>query len=242
MLFTYWEGIKTPYINLCHKALKQHNPEFVVLTPESIRSEGLLPDLIDDPFYSSLMPAHRADLIRIRYLERGGMWIDSDFIPMHSFDNIISASNRQHKLFYYSDDFQPTNGILSAPPAHSAVLEWSWKNTIVFANLKRMNKVPTTSDGWCSFGANQLAVVLRNSIDPCQDLTRERVQPIAYNDMHKYFDYNDVKSAAWPAAYGYMLFNTGFPLWFKGKTEEEILTGTTLISYLFRLSLRLEKH
>lgn len=240
MLFTYWEGPKPDYISLCHQTLKRHNPDFTILTPADVREE--LKDLVDDPYYKALMPAHRADLIRIRYLRHGGMWIDSDFIALHPFDNIRRSAEYYRRMYFYSDDFQPTNGILAAPKNHSAVLEWSWKNDAVYANLKRMNVLPTTSSRWCSFGADQLAVVLRNPLDPCQDLTRERVQPIPYDRMDLYFNNSDVKGVAWPAAYGYMLFNTGFPSWFKAKTEKEIISDNTLISYLFRLALGIEKH
>lgn len=243
MNFTYWEGQCPAYITLCHETLARHNPDFVVLSKNDVDQADFMQDLVNDEFYWRLMPAHRADLIRIRYLEQfGGFWIDSDFIALNSFDVIAEASQRHHAMYYYRDDWQPTNGILFAPPKHSAIVEWSWKNTAVFANLKRMDALPTPHDRWCSFGADQLKVVLATAIDKCQDLTRERVQPIAYHSMERYWSTDDLRGNAWPACYGYMLFNTGFPQWFKGLSREEILSGPWLISYLFRLGLGLEQH
>ena len=243
MQFTYWEGTCPSYIQLCHETLKHHNPDFIVLSKEDVQECGFMQDLVNDEFYWKLMPAHRADLIRIRYLENyGGFWIDSDFIALNSFDLLEESSSRHHALYYYRDDWQATNGILIAPRRHSAIVEWSRNNTAVFANLKRMNAVPTPHDRWCSFGADQLKVVLVNAVDKCQDITRERIQPIPYHSMERYWSTQDVRGNAWPACYGYMLFNTGFPAWFKAVSREEIINGPWLISYLFRLGLGLETH
>ena len=254
--FTYWEGPKPDYIQLCHETQKRHNENnyglfhsscYTCLTPENLREFDCLKPYLDDEFYNSLHPAHRADIVRVKLLETyGGVWIDSDFISMNSFDTLINSSSRHHKLYYYRDSWQATNGILIAPPRHSIVVEWSRKIDCVFANLKRMKKVGNPYDGWCSFGADQLKVVLNVAIDSHQDLGWDRVQLIPYGDMHRYFQTEDqikdsLRSQVWPGCYGYMLFNTGFPEWFKNLSREEILNGPWVISLLFRLALGLEK-
>jgi mannosyltransferase OCH1-like enzyme len=191
------------------------------------------------------MPAHRADIIRIKLLEKyGGVWIDSDFIAMNSFDTLIEVSQRRHTLFYYRDSWQATNGILITPPQHSMIIEWSRKIDCVYSNLKRLQRIPTPNDGWCSFGADQLKVCIENAIDNHQNLGWDRVQLIPYDQLHRYFIKNpphDLRDHAWPGCYGYMLFNTGFPDWFKKESAETILKESWLISLLFRLGLGLEK-
>lgn len=245
MIFTYWEGKKHGFIDLCHQTLAKHNDDFKVLTPEDIEKEPSMEPFLADPYYKILMPAHRADIIRIKLLEEyGGVWIDSDFIAMQSFDTLIEASNRKHALYYYRDSWQATNGILIAPPKHSMIVEWSRKIDCVYSNLKRLHTVPTTSKGWCTFGADQLKVCIENAIDNHQDLGWDRVQLIPYEELHKYFfkaPQHILRDYAWPGCYGYMLFNTGFPDWFKQEKAEDILKGDWLISLLFRISLGLEK-
>lgn len=244
-VFTYWEGNKHGYIDLCHQTIAKNNSNFILYTPDDIQKMDCMSEFVNDPYYKALMPAHRADIIRIKMLEQfGGVWIDSDFIAMNSFDTLLEASIRNHSLYYYRDNWQPTNGILIAPPKHSMIIEWSRKIDCVYSNLKRMNKIPNPTTEWCSFGADQLKVCIDNAIDRHQDLGWDRVQLISYYDIHKYFIENtpdQLRSMAWPGCYGYMLFNTGFPAWFKEKTQDEILNGRWLISLLFKLALRIEK-
>lgn len=244
-VFTYWEGNKPAYITLCHKTLAVNNPGFKIYTPEDIEQMECMKEYVNDPYYKALMPAHRADIIRIKVLEQfGGVWIDSDFIAMNSFSNLIESATRQHALYYYRDSWQATNGILIAPPQHSMIIEWSRKIDCVYSNLKRLNRIPNPENEWCSFGADQLKVCIDNAIENHKDLGWDRVQLISYFDMHRYFvedEPNNLRHQAWPGCYGYMLFNTGFPQWFKEKTEEEIMNGRWLITLLFKLGMKLEK-
>ena len=136
-MIAYWEGPKPAYIELCHETLLRHNPQMKIHTPESIRELNLIPQYIDDPYYIKLCPAHKADIIRIKYLEQyGGFWIDSDFIACNSFDVLIRSSTLNNALYYYRDSWVATNGILIAPKYHTMIFEWSKKIDCVFANLK----------------------------------------------------------------------------------------------------------
>lgn len=240
-MIAYWEGKKPDYIGLCHETLLRHNPGMVVHTPESIRELGFMNDYLDDPFYNLLCPAHRADIIRIKFLEKyGGFWIDSDFIACNSFDTLIRSSNLRNALYYYRDSWVATNGILIAPKYHSMIFEWSRKIDCVFANLKRYG---SPNIPWTSFGADQLKVVIDNAIDNHNDLGWDRVQLVSYHDVNRFFDIESVRDKSWPGCYGYMLFNsTGIPKWFKELSETEILEGKWMISHLFRVALGLDKH
>jgi hypothetical protein len=244
-VFTYWEGNCYGYIQLCHDTLKRHNKEFTLLTPDDVKNEPAMERFINDEYYNSLMPAHRADIIRIKYLEKyGGVWIDSDFIAMNSFDVLIEASTRLHSLYYYRDSWQATNGILIAPKNHSMIVEWSRKIDCVYSNLKRHNRIPNPNNNWCAFGADQLKVCIDNAIDRHQDLGWDRVQLIPYGDLSRYFltrsNMSDFRDIAWPGCYGYMLFNTGFPDWFKKVSKQEVMDGDWFITFLFKLALGLE--
>jgi Capsular polysaccharide synthesis protein len=242
-VFTYWEGPKTAYIDLCHQTLRRHNGDdgFTVYSPDLVRqraTQHLRSTYLDDPYFSSLMPAHRADIIRVELLAAyGGCWIDSDFISMNSFSPLIRSARNRDALYYYSEKYGPTNGVLVSPSGHSMIVEWGQKNLSVFRNLKRMGIIPSPDDRWTSWGKDQLNVVIANSVDPHADLGWDRVQPISYEDLGRFFDTDDIDEKAWTGCYGYMLYNTMFPAWFKQLTHDEILSGPWLISELFRRAL-----
>lgn len=239
-VFSYWEGSMPDYIGLCHDTLKRVN-DGVVHTPETIRQSGLLDKYIDDPYFQAMCPAHRADIIRIKLLEeQGGCWVDSDFISLNSLEPLVEFATRKNALLYYRDSWVATNGILIAPPRHMMVTEWSRKIDAVFANLKRHNQKEIP---WTSFGADQLKVVIGNALESHFDLGWDRVQLVPYAETGRFFITENVRDHSWPAAYGYMLFNsTGIPAWFKNLSRESILSGKWMISHLFRVALGLDTH
>lgn len=241
-IFTFWEGPKPAYISLCHKSLLRQNAGRA-----RIYDYSTLPDYLQeftkDPFFHTLCLPHQADIIRVMLLEReGGMWVDSDFIHLNPMWPLVQTAERQHKLLYYAEKHGPTNGVLAAPPSHLIVSEWAKKIRAVYSNFKRRGRIPTSGE-WTSFGQDQMKVLLPIALEPHQDLGWDRVQLIDYYSKDRFFRAENVKENAWPAAYGYMLFNSsGIPDWFRGLTEQQILNGPWLISYLFRLAFQLESH
>ena len=246
-VFTYWEGPKPDYIDLCHQTIRKANGNcFTVLTPESVGEYIDIPYYYYDDHYdywNSLMPAHRADLIRVEVLSQfGGVWIDSDFIALNSFKPLIEASERNHALYYYHDGDRYTNGFLCAPFNHSMMIEWARNNFAVFLNLKTMGIVPSPNNRWTSFGADQLDAVREHAVDDHRDVSHRRIGPIRYRDMDRFFETENLTGTVWGAAYGYMLFNTGFPEWFKKLDRDQILEGPWMISRLFRFALGLSQN
>lgn len=240
--FTYWEGPKPAFIEMCHELMEMHNIMFKVYTENDIRN-GAVPgieDYVNEPLFWKLHPAHRADIIRVKALHNndGGYWVDSDFICLNNLNPLYDISFNTGKFLYYADSWGPTNGILFAPPGHSLITEWSRKIDAVFAGFVRRGEIPHSSQ-WTIFGADQMRVLLPIALEPVQDLGWDRVQLISYQKRESMFETDNVKDKAWMAAYGYMLFNTtGIPDWFRTLNKQDILNGPWLISEIFRIAYK----
>lgn len=75
--FTYWEGKKKPYIELCFKTMEKYCPEIIRLDENTCR------DYVDLPKEYDRIGAinHKVDYLKAKLiLEHGGWWFDADTI------------------------------------------------------------------------------------------------------------------------------------------------------------------
>jgi hypothetical protein len=243
-VWTFWEGSRPAYIELCHDTLRKHVAEkdLHILDYEGVRK--WLPELdIDDPYWRSMMYAHQADIIRVKLLEKyGGTWIDADYICLNPFTPLLQTAGRGY-LLYYKDGHRPTNGILIARRDHPIISEWSRKLDCVYRNHRRLGIHCDPFHRWTAYGGDQMEAVLRNALEPHADIDWDRVQLIPYKQLSRFFEADGcLEDKIWPGAYGYMLFNTGFPDWFKGLSRDQVLTGPWVISLIFQYALRMKDY
>ncbi len=79
-IFTYWEGQKPEYINVCIKTMRQYCENFTLLTPENV-DKYLDGSGLHDNWKRLKNIAHRADCIRVAIINKyGGWWIDCDTV------------------------------------------------------------------------------------------------------------------------------------------------------------------
>lgn len=239
-LFSYWEGKKPAYIEMCEESITKNNPGFMVLGLEDL--PRVMPEYASvwgSPFFNAMVPAHRADVVRALYLRPGGAaWIDLDFVCFHSLDPLMGVAEREGKFLYYNDSWGPTNGFLIAPAGHLMAREYADKVLTVYKNMEA-TQVPTKIP-WTGMGADQLKACLAEALAPHADLKSSRVQLIAWEHRHKFFEQAppaELKLRVWPQAYGYMLYNNSFTPAFKGRTRAEILAEPTVIGEIFRTAL-----
>lgn len=78
-VFTYWDGPRSPIIQLCLESLTRHLDAQVV-TPDWVTAHG--GGWIFER-YGKLMKAYQSDLVRLWLLENhGGIWVDADTVAL----------------------------------------------------------------------------------------------------------------------------------------------------------------
>lgn len=233
-LFTFWEGPRPAYIDLCLETRDRHSPGHTILT----YADGL--GRPRDSYFMAMQKAHQADLIRVDVIEQeGGIWADADCIFLGNPSDMVDPTSKD--LLYYSDGGDLANGFFAAPKWHLVMREWRRLNWVVFENHKRMGTSPHNIP-WRSFGTDQMNQVIRKDpLGPIRSVGVHRVQPIYWPERDKFFEVVEDPLqqwlSVWRGAYAYMLFNNTFPAWFKALSRDEILRGPWRISAIFRAAL-----
>lgn len=84
-VWTYWEGPRSPMIDLCIATMARHNADFLVADPGFVRAADGGDELWE--FAKDLPIPQRSDLMRLFILHRhGGIWTDTDCIQIAPFD------------------------------------------------------------------------------------------------------------------------------------------------------------
>lgn len=83
-IWSYWEGPRPPFIDLCWRTVQRHNQDARLVGPDDVSAMGgrsILESSVGLPH------AIRADLVRAWLLyTHGGIWLDSDVICLAPFD------------------------------------------------------------------------------------------------------------------------------------------------------------
>lgn len=84
-VWTYWEGDKSPFMQLCLDTMERHNADFRIADPDFVRSMDGGEEAWD--LVADLPVPQRSDYLRLFILHRfGGIWTDSDCIQVDRFD------------------------------------------------------------------------------------------------------------------------------------------------------------
>jgi len=118
-LYTYWEGKKHGYIDLCQKSLKNSGMDVVILGHD------------DYPELNGMKINHKTDYLKAwLILENGGFWIDADMIVMKDLKPLIKLVEKH--------GFAGIPGFFGATRGNKLVERW-------FEAMKKV-KDPTFSD------------------------------------------------------------------------------------------------
>ena len=127
-VWSYWEGTKPALVEDCLATWEKHlgifGWEINVLTPETIQQF----DIIKPESYDSLLPAHRADVIRLSLLySHGGLWLDASIYLTENVDWLINKPVSICGVQYWKNNNPASyieNWILYSQPNNKAVLLW----------------------------------------------------------------------------------------------------------------------
>lgn len=151
-VFSYWEGPKPEYIDVCIKSMARViGQAFHLVTPANI--DEWLPDNMLHPAYKTLpQPALRADAIRAALLAtHGGWWWDADTIALHSPDWLLRRYPDAEAIYGIWDrnPIRVFNGYIWIRPGSEISSQWlQHVNDALAANPNDVS--------WCSLGEKLL--------------------------------------------------------------------------------------
>ena len=146
-VWTYWEGSKLPYIDVCLQSMKRvcnhFGINFYIVTPETV-SSFISPGTLHKNYLKLRQPALKADCIRAALLvEHGGWWWDADTIALKP---PLILKNKE--AIYMVWDKAPTrvlNGYIYFQKGHPTAIAWLEKiNQMLASDVEAID--------WCDLG------------------------------------------------------------------------------------------
>jgi len=235
-VFTYWEGPKSPLINLCLQSIVKNIPGIEVWTLAQFEAAYAAdPSNKLGPWeqIAAKKPNTQSDLLRYWLLSTyGGIWVDADFIAFRDIRPVWDATADYigYRIgFRTSKNAMPFTAIMGASPASPVVAaQVATAATFMSGTRKMRNK-------------NSLGPRLTREVLKAQPNTkavwieRKLIHPIRWFKFKGKPLGNDAFPFD-PNAYGLMLVHRVVAR-FRKHTEEELLRDQTVIGQAFRKAL-----
>lgn len=238
-IFQYWESTPAapPYVELCFETVQRHlgAAERVLLDEETIKD--WLPDL--DPSWRRFAePAHRADYVRARLLERyGGIWLDADVIALKDLSGLYTEDAADVALLgWINVEGLIAVNLLAAPAGSPVVRAWVVAQQRILASEAARSPGPIEVS-WSALGSDSITASATEGatrfLDPA------RVAPISWRDAEVFlrparYALERVLSAE-PTVV--MLYNKMLAHRLANVSASDVLKGQTLLGALLRIGL-----
>ena len=222
MIFTFWEGTKPAYIDLCMQTWKQ---PYILLNYDNLGDYTNLPINKLKRFTLPLI----ADCVRVHILrDWGGYWLDTDTI-------MLGKDLPDENMVGYNTERTNTIGFLHTDPHTQMYEEWaSYQDQIIDehkgpASWNLMGNAFT--DGWVKEHADVKLYPAENCWAKTYMVDGNEHR---YNKYRKfYFDESHTLSELKPTPM-LMLHNSWTPQCYKDFVEEEVLNSTCTMSNILR--------
>lgn len=233
-VWVYWEGPMPDWVACCLDTARKHITGLRQLDREAFESlhQEKLP-----PQWGRIAPNHRSDYVRAYLLAtHGGLYLDADCIVMSDLRSILKHLPESDFVSY---------GIRKDRTTRACALVASERGgTIATAWLKRVREqlAKSTRPKWADLGPDALTWAL-------QQHRHARVKSLAWSDVHpigwkprqrKAFlvERHDPQHATQlqPDALCYMLTHRSLEH-LRRHTKQDLLTGSSFASYLFRKAM-----
>lgn len=155
-LWTYWEGSKPEYIDVCLRSIQIiKDVDFHLVTPDNLHT--YLPANTIHPDFAKLNePALRADYIRCAILcEHGGMWWDADTVALRSPTHLIKNDPECIYTTWNKLPVRALNGYIYFRSNSELCKEWK---RLVDQRLDKQEEVL-----WCGLGEQILTPLVINN-------------------------------------------------------------------------------
>ena len=125
-LFLYWEGYEYKLIHKLRELIYLHSNNgdgYTVhfITPSNLKNYvSELPECFD-----SLLPAHRADYIRVYVIcKYGGIWLDSDVLVLDKLDDLFNIMKQNDGFLIKENNADLSNGVFGSKANTNFMIEW----------------------------------------------------------------------------------------------------------------------
>lgn len=244
-VWVYWEGKRSPIINLCIKTIERWNPSTIVVTPDNIGDLGG-EHILEQT--EGMRACFRSDLLRCWLLhEYGGVWVDADcvalspieFLPIvPDFDLIGTFNKHQNK------GWGQAKGVLATPVAGCKGSPiWAEAIESVSRSLEQMKAGKHIPYGQTSVGIASQLYKAHNKSPRVKRFEHWKFNPVPwYKSRDVYFRtgkpyQHEMHYGAWyPNACLYHLTNVVTKTW-EDRPEREILGGPSFVSFLINKGL-----
>jgi hypothetical protein len=155
-VWSYWEGPKPPYIDLCIRTMQKYCSGFTLLTKETL--DEYIPNgtLIDDWRRLVPSPDMASDPIRAAILStHGGFWFDADTIALKDPSESVDGNE---DLAYVQWTNPPTRipaGYIYAKPGSVITRRW-------LENVNHVMKHQPSRISWCVLGEECLTEAINS--------------------------------------------------------------------------------
>lgn len=216
LVFTYWEGPRIPYIELCYETMKKYCPNLVRLDETNAHRYVDLPD----EYYKIEAINHRVDYLKAKLLHKyGGFWLDADTIVLKPLPFELLKEK----------DYIGCPGLFGAQKGSKTLEKWIKHMDVV---IKKKQKFL-----WAEL---ILPVVYENNVhNEVRGIDRKCIAPFLGERVLWIFftTATELEKYDLSPTFAVALYNKVFPGWFKKMTEKEILESDYVISELFRKAL-----
>lgn len=225
-IWSYWEGRRTPLIELCLQTLERHFGAQVLDRQafDALWTEDRDLDL------DRLYVAHRADFVRAYLLQhRGGFWVDADCIALRPLDELDPLLARFDLLAYREPAGGITNNFLYGRAGSPAVEAFY---SAVVARLRAGGPLQ-----WLELGGLPLTHIVSDGGVSASLLPTARIMPVCWSQSQRFLLDEAISEDPAAPPFCYMLSNHSLPAWAKSATRSELMCSPTLIGRLFRRAL-----
>jgi len=230
-IFTYWEGVKPPYISLCESIILTKTKD--IFDYIQVNDSNLFDYLPKESFvenFFKLTPNHRSDYLRCALLlKHGGTWLDADQILVSDLSDIVILLNTFDYIAYEWEPLTPSGGFIASHK--DCILLQKWKEKMDFLLESRFKFA------WEELAYTTMHPILKEWVNAkvlryYAFKPRSSFAPIYWSDWGQFFLTDRIVDDA--DLHSVMLYNSQFPDWFKMMPVEEILSKDYAISKLFR--------
>ena len=222
MIFTFWEGTKPAYIDLCMQTWKQ---PYTLLTYDNLKDYT---DLPIDKLKRFTLPLI-ADCVRVHVLkDYGGYWLDADTIVL---GDELPIENMAGNLEERTNHI----GFLHTLPHSQMFEEWAKYQDQIINNHKGAvgwNLMGNAfTDGWVK---SHLDVKLYPAENCCAETYMVKGDEPRYNKYQKFYFNESHTLGELKSTPMLMLHNSWTPQWYKDLSREDVLKSTCTMSNILR--------
>lgn len=230
--WVYWQGEKSPLIELCIESIQRHNPGTQVLDAQSAEQLGAGDVISVTEGRSAFL---RADVLRLWLLkEFGGAWIDADCISLRRLDMIDMLADHEFVGFGNPNTSPACSNAIIASRPHGTVVTRAYNRAMRAVQSGRHL-------AYGEIGQSLLCKLWQRNPDLYRRCDRWRYAYIHWSRPQQFLrpkisDVLHEQSKLWnPQACTYHLTGKAASQ-FASQSQQELLNGNTFLSFLLRRS------